>query len=322
MEPIQIEALTYRYGPRRGIENVSLSVPDGTLFGFLGPNGAGKTTTIRVLLGFLRSTDGHATIFGRECWKQTRAIKQDVGYVPGDLRLWPWLDGNSALRLFGSVRGRELMPVGRKLAEMFELDLSVKTRRMSKGMRQKLGLILAMAHEPRLLILDEPSSGLDPLMQDRLLEYLRGAAAGGRTVFFSSHTLSEVERLCDRLAIVREGKIVFDGSLGELRRQAGHVVTIRWKPGVTPPENGLETLRVIERSPEHWSAHFVGPMESLLAWLASKPINDISIARPDLETLFRQYYQKTKADEGSEKIEEPVRRTGVPRAGAPGGGLA
>lgn len=294
--PIHIEALTYRYGPRRGIENVSLSVPNGTLFGFLGPNGAGKTTTIRVLLGFLRSTEGRATIFGRDCWRDTRAIKQDVGYVPGDLRLWPWLDGNGALKLFGSVRGRDLMPVGRRLAAMFELDLSVKTRRMSKGMRQKLGLILAMAHEPRLLILDEPSSGLDPLMQDRLLDYLRSAAAGGRTVFFSSHTLSEVERLCDRLAIVREGKIVFDGSLGELRRQAGHVVTIRWKAGVTPPTNGLESLRVIEGSPEVWSAHFGGPMDALLGWLAEKPIDDISIARPDLETLFRRYYQKQAHD--------------------------
>lgn len=291
MHPIDIDALTYRYGARRGIENVSLSVAEGTLFGFLGPNGAGKTTTIRVLLGFLRSTEGRATIFGKDCWRDTRLIKQDVGYVPGDLRLWPWLDGTSALRLFGSVRGRDLMPGGRNLAEMFELDLSVKVRRMSKGMRQKLGLILAMSHEPRLLILDEPSSGLDPLMQDRLLEYLRRAAAQGRTVFFSSHTLSEVERLCDRLAIVREGKIVFDGTLSVLQRQAGHVVTIRWKPGVAPPANGLESLRVIESSPEVWSAHFGGALPDLLAWLAGKPIEDISIARPDLETLFRQYYQ-------------------------------
>ncbi len=297
MHPIQIDALTYRYGPRRGIENVSLSVSEGTLFGFLGPNGAGKTTTIRVLLGFLRSSEGRASIFGKDCWRDTRLIKQDVGYVPGDLRLWPWLDGRSALRLFGSVRGRDLMPGGKRLSEMFELDLTVKVRRMSKGMRQKLGLILAMAHEPRLLILDEPSSGLDPLMQDRLLDYLRGTAREGRTVFFSSHTLSEVERLCDRLAIVRAGRIVFDGVLSELQRQAGHMVTIRWKPGVTPPAYGLATLRVVESAPQAWSAHFGGDIADLLAWLAGKPIEDVSIARPDLETLFKQYYETQAAPE-------------------------
>ncbi|HMN39248.1 MAG TPA: ABC transporter ATP-binding protein [Phycisphaerales bacterium] len=297
MHPIEIDDLTYRYGPRRGIENVSLSVPEGTLFGFLGPNGAGKTTTIRVLLGFLRSTHGRTSIFGKDCWRETRIIKQDVGYVPGDLRLWPWLDGRSALRLFASVRGRDLMPGGTRLADMFELDLSVKVRRMSKGMRQKLGLILAMAHEPRLLILDEPSSGLDPLMQDRLLDYLRSASRQGRTVFFSSHTLSEVERLCDRLAIVRAGRIVFDGVLSELQRQAGHVVRVRWNAGVTPPANGLAALRVIEQSPRAWSAHFGGSIEDLLAWLAGKPIEDLSIARPDLEALFKQYYEEHAAPE-------------------------
>jgi ABC-2 type transport system ATP-binding protein len=295
MHPVAIESLTYRYGSRRGIDNVSLTVSEGSLFGFLGPNGAGKTTTIRVLLGFLHSSQGAARIFGRDCWRDTRTIKQDVGYVPGDLRLWPWLSGHAALNLFGGVRGRNLSAAGRRLADMFELDLSVKVRRMSKGMRQKLGLILAMAHEPKLLILDEPSSGLDPLMQDRLLDYLRAAAKQGRTVFFSSHTLSEVERLCDHLAIVREGRIVFDGALSNLQQKAGHVVTIRWKPGITPPANGLHALRILDSAPDKWSAHFGGAMPDLLAWLAGKPIDDVSIARPDLEAIFRQYYQSAPA---------------------------
>jgi len=291
MQPIQTESLTYRYGSRRGVEGVSLSVPQGALFGFLGPNGAGKTTTIRVLLGFLRPSSGRATVFGMGCWRDSARIKRDVGYMPGDIRLWPWLSGESALRLFGSVRGVDLMPAGRRLGEMFELDLGVRVRRMSRGMRQKLGLILAMAHDPRLLILDEPSSGLDPLMQDRLLEHLRSLAAQGRTIFFSSHALNEVERLCDRLAIVREGRIVFDGLLSDLQRQAGHIVTLRWKPGQPVSTSTPSALRLVERDHGTWSAHWTGPLDELLRWLADKPVEDLSIMRPDLESLFRQYYQ-------------------------------
>lgn len=287
--PIETQHLTYRYGPRRGIEAVSLRVPEGSLYGFLGPNGAGKTTTIRVLLGFLRATEGEARIFGRDCWASSREVKREVGYVPGDLRLWPWLDGHGSLRLFASVRGVDLSVEGRRLAAMFELSLSVPVRRMSKGMRQKLGLILAMAHRPRLLVLDEPSSGLDPLMQDRLLDYLKAAAGEGRTVFFSSHTLSEVERLCERLAIVREGRIVFDGSLRELREQAGHSVGVRWNGA--PPRELPAGLRVLSDAPDAWSAHYAGPTQELVAWLATQQVQDVSIGRPDLETLFRRYYQ-------------------------------
>src|SRR5262249_26093722 len=180
----QLDHLTRRYGRRRGVERVSLTVPEGVLFGFLGPNGAGKTTTIRVLLGFLRPSSGAARIFGRDCWRESKAIKRDVGYLPGDLRLPPWMTGASALSIFGAVRGQVLTRAGRELAERFDLDLSVKVREMSRGMRQKLGLILALAHEPRLLVLDEPTSALDPLMQQTLHELLRQLAATGHTIFF------------------------------------------------------------------------------------------------------------------------------------------
>jgi len=295
MDPIRTESLTYRYGSRRGIEGVSLRVSQGSLFGFLGPNGAGKSTTIRVLLGFLRPTAGAASAFGMDCWRDSPRIKRDVGYIPGDIRLWPWISGELALRLFGSVRGRDLMPAGRKLGEMFELDLTVRVRRMSRGMRQKLGLVLAMAHEPKLLVLDEPSTGLDPLMQDRLLDHLKSLAVRGTTIFFSSHTLSEVERLCDRLAIVREGRIVFDGALADLQRRAGHVVTVRWRAGAPTPSTVPIGLSMTARDAGAWTGHWDGPVEDLLRWVAAQPVEDISITRPDLDSLFRQYYQSTEA---------------------------
>jgi ABC-2 type transport system ATP-binding protein len=290
MSILQASSLTRHYGGRRGIEAVDLSVREGSLFGFLGPNGAGKTTTIRVLLGLLSPSAGEAKIFGLDCWRQSEAIKVEVGYVPGDLRLHSWLDGRTALRLWGSIRRRDLMPEGRRLAERFSLDLSVKVRSMSRGMRQKLGLILALAHRPRLLILDEPTVTLDPLMQSVFLELLRELAAAGHTVFFSSHTLGEVETLCDRVAMIRDGRIVANESLAELQAKAGHEVTIRWRE---PPAAEIEPppfLILSERDGVHWHGRIEGPLEPFVAWLAGRPIEDLHIGRPDLETLFRHYY--------------------------------
>jgi ABC-2 type transport system ATP-binding protein len=292
MSAIVTHDLTRRYGPRRGIEHVNLTVPEGSLFGFLGPNGAGKTTTIRVLLGFLKPTGGDARVFDRDVWRHSSRIKADVGYLPGDLRLYPWMNGAGALRVVGGVRGLDLRRAGRDLAERFALDLRVRVRSMSRGMRQKLGLILALAARPRLLILDEPTASLDPLVQDTLRAHLRDLAARGHTVFFSSHTLGEVEQLCDRVAIVRDGRIVADESLDGLRRRAGHEVTIRWKDpavarGLTPPP----FLSVNERDEARWHATLDGPVDELIRWLAPHAVEDLTIGRPDLETLFRRYYE-------------------------------
>ena len=290
---IHVENLTRRYGARRGIVNLSLDVPQGSLFGFLGPNGAGKTTTIRVLLGFLRPSSGSARLFDCDCWRDSAQIKADVGYLPGDLRLYPWINGTSALRLFGAARSRDLLKSGQSLADRFSLDLRVKVRNMSRGMRQKLGLILALAPRPRLLVLDEPTASLDPLMQDELRVLLREFARDGTTVFFSSHTLSEVEQLCDRVAIVREGRLVADESLESLRKRAGHQIIIRWKdPTLARTLQAPNFLNVVRREDSTWQALLDGPMSELLPWLAAQPIGDLSIGRPDLETLFRQFYQQ------------------------------
>ncbi|MDZ4830359.1 MAG: ABC transporter ATP-binding protein [Phycisphaerae bacterium] len=269
--------------------DLSFSVPEGSLFGFLGPNGAGKTTAIRVMLGFLRPTSGVARINGLDCWRSSSRVKADVGYVPGDLRLYPWFTGERALRFVGAVRRMDLSRAGRDLAERFELDMRVPVRRMSRGMRQKLGLIMALAPHPRLLVLDEPSSGLDPLMQERLREHLRNVVRSGSTVFFSSHTLGEVEQLCDHIAIVRDGQLVACAPLEEIRRKAGREVTIRWKPGATPP-TPLPSLHVFERHDGEWVASYDGAIDDLLTWLRAAPIDDLTIAPPTLEALFQRYY--------------------------------
>ena len=292
MAIIETNALTRRYGSRRGVESLSLSIPEGSLYGFLGPNGAGKTTAIRVLLGFLAPTDGTARVFGLDCWRQSRAIKADVGYVPGDLRLQSWLTGRKALDLFGKVRRRDISRHGRELAEELELDLTVKVRQMSRGMRQKLGLILALAHQPRLLILDEPTSALDPLMQVKFHRRLRKLAEAGHTVFFSSHSLAEVEQLCDRVAIIRDGKLVAQESLHDLRQRIGKQVVIRWNGSTAPPTDAPGFLDFRERNATVWTGMLTGSVDELVAWLGRYSVADLTIGHPDLETVFHEYYRQ------------------------------
>ena len=297
MSVIVTQNLTKRYGPRVGVENLTLNVPAGTIFGFLGPNGSGKTTTIRVLLALLRSTSGKASVFGLDCWRQSHRIKEDIGYVAGDLRLHAWMTARSALQVFGQVRGRDLTAPGRELTERLDLETDVRVRNMSRGMRQKLGLILALAHDPKLLILDEPTSALDPLMQQALYDELRRRAEAGTTVFFSSHTLSEVEALCDRVAILRRGKLVADETLESLRSRAKREVILRWKDAAGT--DGLKVpsfLDVKRRYAREWRCILDGPATDLVKWSASQPLDDLSIGQPDLETVFQAFYE----EEGNE----------------------
>ena len=292
---IETRGLTRRYGERVGLEDVDLAVGDGTVFGFLGPNGAGKTTAIRLLLGFLRPSAGSASVLGLDCWRDSHRIKRDVGYLPSDLRLWPWMTAESALRVAGRVRGRDLGPAGRTLAERFELEPDVRVRAMSRGTRQKLGVVLALAHDPRLLVLDEPTVGLDPLMQDELTRALRERAEAGCTVFMSSHTLSEVEATCDRVAIVRRGRIVADETLEVLRGRARRRVEVVFRDAeaarrAEPPS----ALVVLERSGARLAGELDGPAGALAAWLAGQDVADFVVHPPDLETLFRGFYREEK----------------------------
>jgi len=291
MSVISIDNLTKRYGARRGVESINLEVGRGAIFGFLGPNGAGKTTTIRVLLGFLRASAGSARILGADCWSQSPRIKRDVGYLPGDLRLYSWITLRSSMALSGTIRRRDVMKAGLVLAERFSLDPDLIVRKMSRGTRQKLGIILALAHEPKLLILDEPTSGLDPLMQDELARILRERAAAGTTVFFSSHTLGEVETLCDRVAIVRAGRIVADEAIQSLRSRAQRTVTLLFvDAGRAAAASPPGFLRILERSGRLWRGELHGEANGLLQWASSQELEDITIGSPDLESIFRSFY--------------------------------
>ncbi len=292
MEVISVQQLSRHYGQRRGIDAVDLSVKSGEIFGFLGPNGAGKTTTIRILLGLLKPSHGTSRIFDLDCWAQSATIKQQVGYLPGDLRLYPWFTGNNALKVVGQVRGQELQSHGRELLKRFHLDGSVPVRKMSRGMRQKLGIMLALAHKPQLVILDEPTSGLDPLMCDELYRCLRERAAEGATVFFSSHTLSEVELLCQRVAIVRSGRIVANESMEELRRQAHRAVMLRFRGDAAKSIETPDFLEIEERTGQVWRGELIGTTTQFMAWAATQPLEDLAVSPPSLESLFRRYYER------------------------------
>lgn len=291
---ITTKQLSRHYGQRVGIDDVNLEIGEGEVFGFLGPNGAGKTTTIRLLLGFLRPTLGRASICGWDCWAESPRVKREVGYLPGDLRLYPWTTGNTLLKIAERVRHTDLRANGRALADRFQLEMDLRVRKMSRGMRQKLGLIMAMVHNPRLLILDEPTSGLDPLMQDELANCLRERAAAGQTVFFSSHTLSEVESLCDRVAIVRQGQIIADEALQSLRGRARRMVELVFPDEAAAARVQLpEFLNLKRRDGCRCHCELVGQTPPLIAWAGQQTIEDISISQPDLESLFRKFYESS-----------------------------
>ena len=319
MQVIETHQLCRSYGSRRGITDINLKISAGEIFGFLGPNGAGKSTTIRVLMGLLRAGSGVANIFGRDCWSEGTEIRREVGYVAGDVRLYPWLTTRRALAMLSRIHGRSLHQKGFELAERFRLEVDLPVRKMSRGNRQKVALVLALAHEPKLVILDEPTSGLDPLMQDTLMSCLREMAASGRTVMFSSHTLSEVESLCDRIAIVRDGRIVEDSTVSRLKSQAPRqiVVTLcedqdhrdlKWPDSVVvksvvvksfpqssrPADSLLPTNVAMEDSSRRDRTcvlELVGSSVSFMSWAAAQGFADIMIGPPSLEVLFRKYYE-------------------------------
>ena len=291
MSIIVTQQLTKAYGQRRGVDDVDLCVSAGEIFGFLGPNGAGKSTTIRLLLGFLKASSGTATVLGQDCWTNSATIKQDVGYVAGDVRLYPWLTARKAFQIVGEIRGMDLHEEGMLLAERFRLEPDLPVRKMSRGNRQKMALVMALAHRPKLVILDEPTSGLDPLMQDTLADCLREMAASGHTVFFSSHTLSEVESLCDRVAIVRDGRIVVDETLDVMKARAPRTAVITFESATVAGNAAVPDIVTIQsRSGNELRVQLTGSAAELTRWVASQPIVDLSIGQPNLEFLFRQYY--------------------------------
>ena len=287
MRPVSMVDVTKRYKGGRGIERVSLDVSQGEVFAFLGPNGAGKTTTIRVLLDLIRPESGTVRLFGKALRSQSVEVRRRIGYLPGDLALYEQFTARELLTHFAHLRGRPAWPAIAALAEAFDLDTGKPIKALSKGNRQKVGLVQAMMGEPDLLILDEPTSGLDPLVQTQVHAMIRSAAADGRTVFLSSHVLSEVGQVADRVGIIRDGTIVGLERVSDLRRKAFHYVDVRFAGAVSPPElSHLPQVTVLPPTDGHMHLAVKGSLDPVVAVLAAHPIEDLSVREPDLEDMF------------------------------------
>ncbi len=292
MYVVETEKLTKRYGAHRAVNELALRVERGLIFGFLGPNGAGKTTALRILMGLLRPTGGAARVLGLDSWRDSTAVCARVGYLPGDVRFPQHLTGAKFLDFCNAMRGGGATAEIQRLRERFDLNLNRRIRDYSRGMKQKLGLIQALMHRPELLILDEPTTALDPLVQLTLYDELRAVVADGRTVLFSSHTLNEVETLCNHVAIIRAGRLIEDSTIEALQARALRRVEFRLKAGASmngrPPE-GLGGLAMHGGS---GSATWQGEIGPLLEWFVRIGVSDVTIGAPDLEDLFTTYYRE------------------------------
>jgi len=286
---ITAAGLTKRYGATLALDSLELSVESGEVYGYLGPNGSGKTTTIRLLLGLHRPSAGRAQLFGIDSWRDPVSAHRRAAYVPGEPALWPDLTATETLEFLARVRGGTDIAYRQLLVERFQLESSKKMRALSKGNRQKVALVAALASRAELLILDEPTSGLDPLMEVAFRHSVLEAKDRGQTVFLSSHILTEVEALCDRVGILRAGRLVDSGTLAALRHLSAQVIEVTFAerapsleplPGVTVTTTGPSTLRF----------EVTGRLEPLLAALAGHQVATLHSREPSLEEIFLHHY--------------------------------
>jgi len=290
---IATSGLSKDYGSGRGLFGLDLEVEQGEVFGFLGPNGAGKSTTIRLLLDLIKPTSGSARVLGLDTANQSLAIRRRVGFLPGDLALYPKLTGRAVLDYLGQLRGRVDRRLRDSLAERFDADLDRPVRQLSTGNRQKLGLIQAFMHEPELLILDEPIAGLDPLVQQSFHALLGEVSAQGRTVFLSSHTLSEVERVTHRLAILRRGRLVVIDSLENLRKIAIQRIEIEFSEPVDANEfRALPGVTEAHAEGRTVTVGFEGSADAVVKTAAAHQVRAIRPREDDLEDIFLRYYRE------------------------------
>lgn len=287
---LETVGLVKKFGKFTALNGIDLKMSEGEVFGYIGPNGAGKTTTIRVLLGILSATQGTARVFGMDAWKDAVEIHKRIAYVPGDVNLWSNLTGGEIIDLFVSLRNKHDKARREKLIKMFELDPSKKCRTYSKGNRQKVALVAAFASDADLYILDEPTSGLDPLMGHIFTECVLDVKKAGKSVFLSSHILSEVERLCDRVGIIREGKLVETGTLSELRHFTRVAMNIETK---TAPI-GLERVKGVHDVHQKGSGigfyADAGEMSEIISFISKYGVVKLESTPPTLEDLFMRHY--------------------------------
>lgn len=290
MSMVVLDKLTKQYGSDRGISDISFSIQEGEVFGFIGPNGAGKSTTIRTMLNFIYPTAGTASLFGMDCVKQSKEIRKQVGYLPSEVHYYDDMKVIDLLEYSDRFYGRSDPARLQALAKRLDLDLSHKIEDLSFGNRKKVGIVQALLHEPKLLILDEPTGGLDPLMQQVFFELLAEERSKGATIFFSSHILSEVQKMCDRVAIIREGRLVQVETIENLTKRSFKKVAITYD-GAVPRELQLEGIAQQRVQGAELHLMFSGEIRSLLAKLQELPLVDVRIEEPSLEEIFMHYYQ-------------------------------
>lgn len=288
MEVMKTTKLTKYYGKVRGIKELDLTVTHGEFFGFIGPNGAGKSTTIRTVLGLIAPTSGDAMIFGKDVTKEREAILQNIGYLPSEALFYQGMKVKDILRLFADLRKVDCSAESKRLCERLQLDTARKIDDLSFGNRKKVAIVCALQHRPELLVLDEPTGGLDPLMQKEFFDILRERNREGTTIFLSSHVLSEIQRNCTRAAIIRDGRIIAQGSVDDLSKTSAKRITVH---GSIHLEN-LSGVRDRKAGEDGISFLYSGDMGSLLRTLASGQVDDLTVTEPDLEEIFLHYYEE------------------------------
>ncbi len=288
MDAIRTCSLTKYYGKIRGIEQISLTVKQGEFFGFIGPNGAGKSTTIRTLLGLIRPTGGEARVLELDIGKDREKLLSRVGYLPSEAVFYPGMRVRDVLRLSAELRRRDCKKTAERLCERLQLDTDRKVDELSFGNRKKAAIVCALQHDPDLLILDEPTGGLDPLMQKEFFEILRERNEAGTTVFLSSHILSEIQRNCTRAAIIRQGQIIACDSVEALSKTSAKRVGIHGHAEL----GALDGVRDLQVSADTVNFLYSGEMNALLSVLAAGDIRDLSVSEPDLEEIFMHYYEE------------------------------
>jgi ABC-2 type transport system ATP-binding protein len=289
MPAIRTERLSKRYGSTLALDSLDLEVREGEVYGYLGPNGAGKTTTIRLLLGLHRASSGRAELFGIDCWENPVAAHRRVAFVAGEPYLWPSLTGAETLEFLGRLHGGTDRVYRDELVERFQLDVSKKVRALSKGNRQKVQLIAALATRAEVLLLDEPTSGLDPLMEKAFRDTVQEARQRGQTIFLSSHILSEVEALCDRVGILRAGRLVDQGTLEEVRHLSAQTVEVTFE-GAVPELPRLPGVTASPAGPSRLRFEVSGEIGPLIGALAGHQIGTLTSREASLEEIFLHHY--------------------------------
>ncbi|MEW8970061.1 MAG: ABC transporter ATP-binding protein [Mesobacillus sp.] len=292
MNVIEIKNLTKMYGKARGIENVSFNVEEGEIFGFIGPNGAGKSTTIRTLLSLIYPTSGSATIFGKDIITAAPEIKKDIGYLPSEVFYYDNMKVMDLLKYSASFYKKDCTKRIKELADIMELDLTKKIDDLSLGNKKKVGIVQGLLHEPKLIILDEPTSGLDPLMQQKFFDLLEKENKKGSTILFSSHILSEVQRLCDRVAIIKDGRIVTVEKISTLKENTYKKFKIESNSKIDKSLFNIEGVNQIEQDGNTISFLFRGNLNLIMKKIAGIDVSNLWVEEPDLEEIFMHYYEK------------------------------